>query len=355
MSSPESYETGRGMPAHNEVMQTIRSHNEESYAPDEPTKVWFDHDRTPDGKQDALTVVLNTGGCRWARAGGCTMCGYVAESTDDGTVSHADIKAQVEAVLDREATKRDEPAPLVKIYSSGSVLDDRELSLESLELIADTFADRKRIVLESLPDFVTEDRLEPFTDRDVAVDVAIGVETSSDRVRRDTINKYFDFADVVDATLIASDLGIGVKSYLLLKPPFLTEQEAIEDAVKSVRDCAALDACHTVSVNPTTVQRYTMVDRLHYRDGFRPPWLWSIVAVLKRTADVNAIVMSDPVGAGSDRGPHNCKDCDDRVETAIKDFSLRGDPSVFAEVDCSCEKTWEAVCERERGFSVPLA
>jgi radical SAM enzyme (TIGR01210 family) len=139
-----------------------------------------------------------------------------------------------------------------------------------------------------------------------------------------------------------------------MKPPFLSESEAIEDMAASVRRCADVDDCHTVSMNPTNVQRYTMVDELHYRGGYRPPWLWSVAAVLERTADVDAIVVSDPVGHGSDRGPHNCGDCDDRVQTAIKDFDRRQDPTVFEEVACECETTWEAVVERESSYGMPL-
>ena len=100
--SPDVYEQGRGMDAHNEVMREVRGRNDRSYDPTEPTRVWLDEDNTPDGVYDSLTIILNTGGCRWARAGGCTMCGYVAESVDGGTVAHEDLMTQVEACLEYE-------------------------------------------------------------------------------------------------------------------------------------------------------------------------------------------------------------------------------------------------------------
>jgi hypothetical protein len=121
---------------------------------------------------------------------------------------------------------------------------------------------------------------------------------------------------------------------------------------RSVRKCA--EYCHTVSMNPCNVQRYTMVDDLHFRGGYRPPWLWSVAEVLRDTADADAIVVSDPVGHGSERGPHNCGECDDRVQKAIKDFDLRQDPSVFEQVSCECEGTWEVVCEEETSYGMPL-
>ncbi|WP_248515631.1 archaeosine biosynthesis radical SAM protein RaSEA [Salinarchaeum laminariae] len=364
--SPEVYEEGRGMDAHNQVMRSIRAEKDAEYDPREPTRVWIDEDNTPNGVRESLTIVLNTGGCRWARAGGCTMCGYVAESVDGGEVSHEALMAQIDSVLAHEETHAEEPCELVKIYTSGSFLDEREVSAESRRAIADTFADRERIVVESLPDFVDRETLAEFTDRGLHTDVAIGLETTSDRIRHDCVNKYFAFSDFEDACAEAvaadeaagtaeSDLDVGVKAYLLMKPPFLSEREAIDDMIDSVYDCAETPGCHTVSMNPCNVQRYTMVDELYFQGGYRPPWLWSVAEVLESTADADAIVISDPVGHGSDRGPHNCKDCDDRVQRAIKDFDLRQDPTVFEQVDCECEATWEAVCERESGYNLPLA
>ncbi|MEF8841605.1 MAG: archaeosine biosynthesis radical SAM protein RaSEA [Haloarculaceae archaeon] len=372
MSKPDPgvYEQGRGMDAHNAVMREVRARNDRTYDPREPTRVWLDEDNTPDGVVRSLTIILNTGGCRWARAGGCTMCGYVAESVEGGTVAHGDLMAQVEACLEHERgvaseTQRGggeaaesephEPAPLVKIYTSGSFLDEREIPAETRDAIAETFANRDRMVVESLPDFVDAGKLADFTDRGLETDVAVGLETATDRVRHDCVNKYFDFADFEAACAEARSAGAGVKAYLLCKPPFLSESEAVEDMISSVRRCAAVEGCHTVSMNPTNVQRHTMVEELYHDGGYRPPWLWSVCAVLEGTADVDAIVVSDPVGHGSDRGPHNCGECDDHVQTAIKDFDLRQDHTVFEEVSCECEATWSAVMERERSYGMPLA
>jgi len=361
--SPEVYEQGRGMDAHNQVMRSIRAEKEASYDPREPTRVWIDEDNTPGGVYQSLTIVLNTGGCRWARAGGCTMCGYVAESVEGGSVAHDALLDQIDACLEHEREHAEEQSDLVKIYTSGSFLDEREVGAETRDAIAEAFGDRERMVVESLPDFVDREKLADFTDRGLDTDVAIGLETSSDRIRHDCVNKYFDFADFEAACAEARDahreagdgVDAGVKAYLLMKPPFLSESEALEDMVSSVYDCAAVEGCHTVSMNPCNVQRYTMVDELFFRGGYRPPWLWSVAAVLEETADADAIVISDPVGHGSDRGAHNCGDCDDRVQRAIKDFDVRQDPSVFEQVDCECEATWEVVCERETGYNLPLA
>jgi hypothetical protein len=351
--SPEVYEQGKGMDAHNKVMREIRSEKDATYDPHEPTRVWIDEDNTPDGVYQSLTIILNTGGCRWARAGGCTMCGYVAESVEGGSVSHDALMDQIDVCLDHEANEAEEKSGLIKIYTSGSFLDEREVRAETRQGIAETFADRDRIVVESLPDFVEREKIEDFTEQGLKTDIAVGLETGTDRVRRDCVNKYFEFEQFIEASEMAEAAGAGIKAYLLMKPPFLSESEAIEDMIRSIEKCA--EYAHTVSMNPCNVQRYTMVDELHFRGGYRPPWLWSVAHVLEETADADAIVVSDPVGHGSDRGPHNCGDCDDRVQRAIKDFDLRQDPSVFEQVSCDCKRTWEAVVERETLYNGPLA
>ena len=353
--SPDAHEQGRGMDAHNEVMREIRGRNDATYDPTEPTRVWLDEDNTPDGVVQSLTIILNTGGCRWARAGGCTMCGYVAESVEGGSVGHENLMTQIQHCLDHEAENaEDETADLIKIYTSGSFLDEREVPAETRRAIAETFGDRDRIVVESLPDFVDREKLGDFTEQGLETDVAVGLETATDRVRHDAVNKYFDFSEFEDACAEARAAGAGVKAYLLMKPPFLAEPDAVEDMKRSIRRCAAVDGCHTVSMNPCNVQRYTMVEELFHDGGYRPPWLWSVCEVLESTADVDAIVVSDPVGHGSDRGPHNCGECDDLVQRAIKDFDLRQDPSVFEEVSCECEATWEYVMAEETTYNQPL-
>jgi len=353
--SPDAHEQGRGMDAHNEVMREIRGRNDATYDPAEPTRVWLDEDNTPDGVVQSLTIILNTGGCRWARAGGCTMCGYVAESVEGGSVGHENLMTQIEHCLDHEAENADgETADLIKIYTSGSFLDEREVPAETRRAIAETFGDRDRIVVESLPDFIDREKLRDFTEKGLETDVAVGLETATDRVRHDAVNKYFDFSEFEAACEEARAAGAGVKAYLLMKPPFLAEPDAVEDMKRSVRRCAAVEGCHTVSMNPCNVQRYTMVEELFHDGGYRPPWLWSVCDVLESTADVDAIVVSDPVGHGSDRGPHNCGECDDLVQRAIKDFDLRQDPSVFEEVSCECEATWEYVMAEETTYNQPL-
>jgi hypothetical protein len=79
-----------------------------------------------------------------------------------------------------------------------------------------------------------------------------------------------------------------------------------------------------------------------------------VVEVLRETADADAIVVSDPVGGGEERGAHNCGDCDERLLNAIEDFDLRQDPTVFDQVGCECEAVWETVLAEETAYATAL-
>ena len=55
---------------------------------------------------------------------------------------------------------------------------------------------------------------------------------------KNSVNKNYDFEDFKEAAKLLRENGISVRTYLLLKPPFLTENEALRDSIKSARDLA---------------------------------------------------------------------------------------------------------------------
>ncbi len=69
---------------------------------------------------------------------------------------------------------------------------------------------------------------------------------------------------------------------------------------------------------------------------------------------MDCITVSHPVAPGSDRGAHNCGECDDAVYNAVKQYSLSGDPGVLDEVNCGCREVWREVMDREYSWNLPL-
>jgi radical SAM enzyme (TIGR01210 family) len=240
----------------------------------------------------SLTVVLTTKGCSWARRDGCTMCGYNIDSNPYTQAS--DIQKQFNQVIARYG----KAFKIVKLFTSGSFFDQDEVPIDVRDAILSELSGMPKVIVESRPEFVTPEICEDVARKNEHIEVAIGLETSSDGVRNNCINKGFSFRDFVRASETASGHGFTVKAYLLLKPPFLTEREAMEDALQSVRDAAP--HADTISLNLCNVQKGTLVEALWKKGLYRPPWLWTAVEVLKRTQET-ATVICDPVGGGKRR------------------------------------------------------
>ncbi len=182
--------------------------------------------------------------------------------------------------------------------------------------------------------------------------VAIGLETSSDHIREKCIDKGLTFEQYVSASAVIRKAGGLVKTYLLHKPAYVSEREAYEDMVSSVRDI--LPYTDLISMNPCSVQRNTIVERLWKQGSYRPPYLWSVAKVL---AESSAHITCDPLGGGQKRGAHNCGVCDQMILDAIKEYNLNADQELIRsvmEMGCSCKKEWEFVMEQEQPYTIPL-
>ena len=328
------------------IMRNIRGRQKVKYnPPDRPTAVWTGKDLLDGKPVPALTIIFQTSGCRWNN---CTMCGYVYDSAQRQP-SHDELMKQFEYAM---SLCRDDEF-IVKIFTSGSFLDDGEIAPYARKEILLRFAQDnrvKKVIAETRPEYVTRERVVQAVSAFNRFEVAIGLETSSDMIRKDCINKGFSFNDFVRACEAAGAEGATAKAYLLLKPPFLSEGVAMNDMIRSINDAAP--HAGTISVNLCNIQKGTLVDKMYERGDYRPPWLWSAVEVLKRGKEANlgTVIMSDPVGAGSSRGPHNCGKCDKDVAGAIRVFSLTQDARIFDGLDCECRELWRKSVEFE-GFT----
>ncbi len=305
-----------------------------------PVASWLDYDFFPEEQKaiKSFTVILRTVGCQWRK---CTMCRYWHESAD---VTQADILTQLERGL-RTSPEEDF---ILKIFTSGSFLDEREISRETRKEIARMVKKKekiKKLIVETRPEFINDEKI---GDLNIVehLELAIGLETADDFIRSKYINKGFSFEDYKTAAEVVNESGATVKTYLLLKPPFISEKRAIEDVIKS----AALVAFYssTISLNLCNVQKYTPLEDLWKKGYYRPPWLWSAVEAIKeiKRRNANVVVMSDPVGAGHIRGPHNCGRCDTEITDAIKNFNRTQDLSAVERlegINCECREVWHAL------------
>ena len=327
-----------------------------SNRPIKPLASWKGQDRFFGEVKSTLTAIFLSGGCSWNR---CRMCGYKNDrdcSPKPELIEH--MKAQVSWLGDNF---KPEEYELGKIFTSGSVFDPNEVPLEVLDTFG-TFFRGKPLVAESRCEYVTEEALERLLStlddgQEHPLTVAIGLETTNDAIREKSIDKGNTFEDFKKAADIAHKAGASIKAYLMMKPLFLTEREAMEDMQKSIAEVTPY--ADMISMNLCTVQGKTELEQYWQRGSFRPPYLWSAVKVL---LDAEVFVSCDPVGGGFKRGPHNgdkqVEGClDKEIVAAINAYSLSGDKSVLQEVwdaGANCREEWEFVLENETSWNMPL-
>ncbi len=301
-------------------------------------KLWQEPESLDGERVRAFVLILRTRGCYWADVKGCTMCGY-ARDTLGRSATEEEIGLQLARAL---TAYRDEP--YVKIYTSGSFLDRREVPEAARSRVAAAFAGRaRRLLVETLPEFVTPEALRELRDSfGGTLEVALGLESTQPRVLAKAVHKHETPTQYLEAADRVRRGGASPKAYLLLKPPYLTERESIEDTVTSV--ARASSHFDTLSVNPVHLQGGTVVEHLFRRGLYRPPWLWSLVEVLSRASRLRAPgtrLVSFPTSGGNPRGVHNCLRCDPEILSRIQESSLAQDFSLLDGLpDCPCRETW---------------
>lgn len=267
------------------------------------------------------------------------MCGYFVDSSDSSTV-----REQFNSVLDRQENHR-----FLKIYTSGSFLDPGEIPKDILyDLLKEAGDHFDRVLIESRPEFVTPDTLKDIKDL-AELEIAIGLESADNEVLMHSINKGFTFQDYLRAGEFLRSRDIPLRTYLLLKPPFMTEGEAIRSAKESISKVE--DLSETISINPMNIQNFTFVEHLFRKGNFHPPSLWSLLEVLKTPS--RSRLISAPSGGGTRRGVHNCGNCDKPILESIREFSLYQDPVVL-DHSCSCREEWLDLIALEDAVQVPL-
>ncbi len=300
---------------------------------DRPEALWKEKDLSNGSEVDTMVLILRTRGCSWSRSGGCNMCGYNIAS--DGEVDTSQLLNQLDVAMERY-----EGEPFVKVYTSGSFLDERELPPSFRDELLQRFSSVERLLVESRPEFINSETLSAMPTHTT---LAIGLESADDAVLRHSVRKGFRTTDYVRAADEIREAGMELRSYLLLKPPFLSEAAAIADA----RDSVEFAARHggEVSLNPVNVQKGTLVERLWRKGDYRPPWIWSLVEVMRTADRGDARLMSSPSGGGSRRGVHNCGECDAKILEGVQRFSFSQDPTDLATGDCGCLSTWRRSLE----------
>ena len=326
----------------------------ESWDATELATVYKTPEILPDGTHcTAATVIFRTRGCVWWWKSGCTFCGYFNDVRDDVTAD--DLFAQWD-----EAKRRlddFEGCSMVKVYTSGTFFEDRENPPEWQEaILRETHERGLDLVIEAQAQMCTPEKIAWVAERDPGCTVAIGLEAYDDTVLRFHVNKGFSTKQWHRSIDMLRENGLRVKTYLLFKPPFMSEGDALQHTSKWISQVAPLS--DDVSVNPMNIQKRTIVERLFRNREYRPPWLWSLVEMLEQVHDdvskAGARIIVHPTAGGRIRGAHNCGACDMDIVAAIERYSVSADIGEFAGLDCDCKRVWRTEVDNDLSLPTPL-
>jgi archaeosine synthase beta-subunit len=208
--------------------------------PFRPWQFFAEEERSADGKIVTVnTIFLTNRECPWR----CEMCD-LWKNTLTVSVPAGAIPAQIEYALARLPA-----ASVVKLYNSGSFFDSRAIPLKDHPRIAGQLAHFERVVVESHPALIGEDC---FRFRDSIrgrLEVAMGLETADPKVLR-KLNKGMTLDQFAAAASLIRSHSIDLRAFILVKPPFMDEPEAVYWAERSLDFAFACDAA-AASLIPT--------------------------------------------------------------------------------------------------------
>ncbi len=228
-------------------------------------------------------VGIPTFGCAYARTGwgGCSVCGHASSMLWNGTLSNDEIVRDVQRSLSSLDAVR--PAHIC-LYTSGSFLDDSELPPPVRQTIIASVQCRSwvnSISIESLPQFVTQrslDQLRSYSG-DLKIHLGMGVDSTDEFVRAVCFQRHIASRLYIKALQACNSMDVDATAYVVYKPPFLTEEEAVFDTAQST--AVALNwGFSRVSIEPVALQSGTLQQHLFDKGLYVPPTFWGVVSAV---------------------------------------------------------------------------
>ena len=194
-------------------------------------------------------IVLRSNGCQHYKTnGGCSMCAHLNGAPLKEKITHKNYVEQWNSVLDGSFVEKTDKEfnlndyPVVCVYNLGSLLNPEEISVKTVQYIFSTlnkYKGVKKVIIESRAEYVTEDILSAIHKvYDGVVEVGIGVESTNYLIRELCHHKAIENTQIIsDAVNLLHKYNMKALAYVNFKPIFLTESEAIEDAIKTSVDC----------------------------------------------------------------------------------------------------------------------
>lgn len=287
--------------------------------PLKPHGFFHEQERNSAGRiVSSAAILLTNKECPWR----CLMCD-LWKNTLTESVPVGAIPKQIDYALAQLGGQPEQ----IKLYNSGSFFDPAAIPLGDYLNIARTVSFAKHVVVESHPRLIGEKTLRFRDLLSGSLEVAMGLETIHPQVLP-RLNKKFDLHHFASAVEFLRKEKILTRAFVLVKPPFLDDEEGIEWAVKSAAFAFSCGAA-VVSLIPTRGGNGAM-ERLLDAGDFAPPRLATLERALELALNLRAgRVFADTWDLGSFS---NCSACLARRQERLHAMNLS--QTILTRIDC---------------------
>lgn len=253
----------------------------------------------------------------------CLMCDLWKNTTEHATETGA-IPEQIMWAL-----KKMPGIDHLKLYNSGSFFDEKAIPVADYPRIASLVGNFESVIVEAHPRLITS-KILGFRDMlNGELEVAVGLETVHPAVLK-KLNKQMTVKDFTTAIKFLNRHQIRSRAFILLRPPFMDENEGVYWAKKSLEVAfkAGVDSCTIIPVRPGNGAMEILMEEGH----FEKPRLESLEEVLDYGISLRAgRVFADTWDLEQFS---SCSKCfDQRHQRLVK---INHSQKLINQVDCSC-------------------
>ena len=322
--SPIVLPTVRSLPKYdNQLIEQLRPMVSRPSPGITPLQAWLEKEAIDKhgNSAEVLTLLLRGSECRFR----CLMCDLWKGTHEQATRPGA-IAAQVADACQRHTCAQSVNKSVVpsiqrqwiKLYNAANFFSTVNVPGEDLNRVANTVKNFERVIVENHPR-LRPPSIERFRSSiHGRLEVAMGLETVHAETLQ-ALNKQMDTNDFRYACDWLLDRNIDIRTFVLLRPPGMEEEEGIEWCIRSVQFAMDCGVRH-VSIIPLRSGNGS-IERLAADGLFSPPSADSLEQVLLECVTLPGVVTADLWNWMELRG--HCASCNEPRRTRLEAINLQ--------------------------------
>ena len=234
---------------------------------DRPSAFFVEAERNHRGEiEDVATLFLTNRECPFR----CLMCDLWKNTTTE-SVPRGAIPQQIDYALERLPATRH-----IKLYNSGNFFDAQAIPREDYASIISRIRHFDTVIVENHPKLCSTRALEFHNQLGTEFEIAMGLETVHPEVLP-RLNKNMTLQDFSTAATLLHQNGIHIRTFILVRPPFLNEDQGVTWAKRSLEFAIAnhVRCCALVPTRPGN----GILDQLATDGHFASPSIRSLETV----------------------------------------------------------------------------